>query len=164
MLIHAQSTLQDLERWEALYRQRPPLRPNKDPKAWWKFLVRCVTRANGTSSSSSSSSGGWLKVRHIPCNLCVHSMNCSHSCTCIGAGSTYRCSCVRCVLMCTYWQLLDSHCTPYGFSVLQVARLLGQRRRYVALFKARAQHMATPEDYQVYLLYNCYNTHLVILL
>jgi hypothetical protein len=54
-------------------------------------------------------------------------------------------------------QLFDSDCgVSCCCAALQVARLLGQRRRYVALFNARAQHMATPEDYQVCLPYTIY--------
>lgn len=38
------STLRDLERWEALYRHRPKHSIKDGPKAWWVFLVKCVSR------------------------------------------------------------------------------------------------------------------------
>lgn len=38
------STLRDLERWEALYRHRPMHSIKDGPKAWWVFLVKCVSR------------------------------------------------------------------------------------------------------------------------
>lgn len=38
------STLRDLERWEMLYRHRPKHSIKDGPKAWWVFLVKCVSR------------------------------------------------------------------------------------------------------------------------
>ncbi|CAM9596217.1 unnamed protein product, partial [Ectocarpus sp. 12 AP-2014] len=38
------STLRDLERWEALYRHRPKHKVKDGPKAWWVYLVKCVSR------------------------------------------------------------------------------------------------------------------------
>ncbi|CAM9181313.1 unnamed protein product, partial [Ectocarpus fasciculatus] len=38
------STLRDLERWEALYRHRPKHKIKDGPKAWWVYLVKCVSR------------------------------------------------------------------------------------------------------------------------
>jgi hypothetical protein len=40
-------------------------------------------------------------------------------------------------------------CHARARAAVQVARLLSQRRRYVALYLARAAHTESPEDYQV---------------
>ncbi|CAN0107788.1 unnamed protein product, partial [Laminaria digitata] len=56
------STLRDLERWEALYRHRPKHSIKDGPKAWWVFLVKCVSRPGKADKRAKL---GWPDVMRL---------------------------------------------------------------------------------------------------
>lgn len=56
------STLRDLERWEALYRHRPKHSIKDGPKAWWVFLVKCLSKPGKADKRAKL---GWLDVARL---------------------------------------------------------------------------------------------------
>ncbi|CAM9729590.1 unnamed protein product [Ectocarpus sp. 6 AP-2014] len=56
------STLRDLERWEALYRHRPKHKIKDGPKAWWVYLVKCVSRPGKAEKRAKL---GWPDVARL---------------------------------------------------------------------------------------------------